>query len=445
VKFRVLRLAASVGLCTVGLAVLGSSGARAATATGTAPFTGATFVSEPGDFLGQGLSYSFPTVTYTGLRSGYPTFSVSNPTDQFDVWLAAPAGQPLVPGTYTDAERFDFRSAGFPGLDVFGDGRGCNQVVGSFTVYDATYDGNGNPLSFAAQFFDHCEGDDPALMGDISYDSSVAVPPLPATAPEPPQEAQFVSQPGDYLGEGQVSTFPIAFPFGDPNRQNPNSWILSTSSDDTDFTVDLDAPDDAPLALGTYADTTDAGCGESQASPCLSVFGEGRGCDTESGTFTIYDISDDPLGMLQSFAAEFIDHCGSPTVPALYGAIRWNSNVPMPPRFASATTATATVGTPFSFTVLTSALPVPTIKKLRKLPPGLHFVNNGNGTATLSGTPSDQSSGTYKLRFRATVKSGKVKSGTTKYVATQPFTLVVLPASASSGPASSSAGPTGPA
>ena len=430
-RFAVLRRAAAIGLCTVGLAVLGPD-ADGAASPGTAPVTGASFVSEPGDFLGQGLDYSFPTVTYTGLRGGYPTFSVSSATDQFDVWLAAPAGQPLVPGTYTDAQRFDFRSAGFPGLDVFGDGRGCNQVVGSFTVYDATYDGNGNVSSFAAEFFDHCEGDYPALMGDISFNSSATVPPLPASAPEPPQEAQLVSQPGDYLGQGQVSTFPIAFPFGDPNRQNPNVWLLSTASTDTDFTVGLFAPDDAPLALGTYADTTDAGCGESQASPCLTVFGEGRGCDTESGTFTIYDISDDPLGMLQSFGAEFIDHCGSPTAPALYGAIRWNSDVPLPPRFASATTATATVGTPFSFTVLTSCLPVATIKKLRKLPPGLHFHDNGNGTATVSGTPSDQSKGTYKLRFRATVKSGA-----TKYVATQPFTLVVLPASDSSGPASS--------
>ena len=431
-RFAVLRLAAAIGLCTLGTAVLGPSGAHGAATTGSAPFTGANFVSEPGDSLGQGLDYSFPTVTYTGLRSGYPTFSVSNATDQFDVWLAAPTGEPLVPGTYTDAERFDFRSAGFPGLDVFGDGRGCNQVVGSFTVYDAAYGGDGNVTSFAAQFFDHCEGDDPALMGDISFNSSATVPPLPATAPEPPQEAQFVSQPGDYLGQGQVSTFPIAFPFGDPNRQNPNSWILSTASDDTDFTVDLDAPDDAPLALGTYADTTDAGCGESQASPCLSVSGEGRGCDTESGTFTIYGISDDSLGMLDSFAAEFIDHCGSPTAPALYGAIRWNSSVPMPPRFASADTATATVGTPFSFNVLTSSLPVAAIKKLRKLPPGLRFVDHGKGTATLSGTPTHQSQGTYQLRFRATVKSG-----TTKYVATQSFTLIVAKRSASSGPASS--------
>jgi hypothetical protein len=430
VRLGALRLAAAIGVGTAGLAALGPSVAHAAAST--AAFTGARFVSEPGDFIGQGLDYSLPTVTYTGLRSGYPTFSVSDPTDQFDVWLAAPAGQPLVPGTYTDAELFDLRSPGFPGLDVFGDSRSCNQVVGSFTVYDATYGGDGNVLSFAAQFFEHCEGDDPALMGNISYNSSATVPALPATAPAPPQEAQFVSQPGDYLGQGQVSTFPIAFPFGDPNRQNPNSWILSSSPDDPDFTVDLDAPDDAALALGTYADTTDAGCGESQASPCLSVFGEGRGCDTESGTFTVYDMSDDSLGMLRSFAAEFIDHCGKPSAPALYGAIRWNSTVPMPPRFASADTATATVGTPFSFSVLTSALPVPTIKKLRKLPPGLHFVENGNGTATLSGTPSDQSTGTYKLRFRATVKSG-----TTRYVATQPFTLVVLKAPASSGPASS--------
>jgi hypothetical protein len=139
----------------------------------TGPYTGAFFDSEQGDYIGQGRTYSFATVLYDGLRSGYPTFTVSSPTDSFQVWVAAPAGQTLVPGVYNGAQRFDFRAPGTPGLDVFGDGRGCNTVAGRFVVDDATYAGDGSVLSFAMQFELHCDGA-PPLFGDLSYNSSSA-------------------------------------------------------------------------------------------------------------------------------------------------------------------------------------------------------------------------------------------------------------------------------
>ena len=44
-------------------------------------------------------------------------------------------------------------------VSTFGDGAGCNTVEGSFTVYQAVYDGSGDVESFSAQFFfDHGEG-----------------------------------------------------------------------------------------------------------------------------------------------------------------------------------------------------------------------------------------------------------------------------------------------
>jgi hypothetical protein len=130
------------------------------------PFTGAYFDGEPSEYLTRGLSYSFPTVTYEGLRSGYPMFTVSSPTDSFQVWFAAPVGQPLVPGVYNDAQRFDFRAPGTPGIDVSGDGRGCNTIAARFTVSDAAL-----PVSFAAQFEVHCDNA-PAMFGDLSYNST---------------------------------------------------------------------------------------------------------------------------------------------------------------------------------------------------------------------------------------------------------------------------------
>jgi hypothetical protein len=49
--------------------------------------------------------------------------------------------------------------------------------LGSFSVYDATYDGQGNIISFAAQFSVHCDAETaPPLDGFVSYQSSVTLP-----------------------------------------------------------------------------------------------------------------------------------------------------------------------------------------------------------------------------------------------------------------------------
>ena len=137
------------------------------------PTSAAFFDSEAGDYIGAGKESTFTTVTFQGLRGGYPMFTVSSAdAGSYQVWVAAPAGQPLVPGTYEAAERFDFRTAGHPGLDIFGNGRGCNGVRGRFIVDDATYDSSGNVQTFSVRFESHCEGSNPALFGALTYKST---------------------------------------------------------------------------------------------------------------------------------------------------------------------------------------------------------------------------------------------------------------------------------
>jgi serine protease len=88
----------------------------------------------------------------------------------------------------------------------------------------------------------------------------------------------------------------------------------------------------------------------------------------------------------------------------------------------SANSATATIGKSFSFAVRTTGTP----RKFTvspKPPAGLKFKNLGNGTATLSGTPSSRlATGKYPLVFEAafgTKKSSEVVS--------QAFTLTLVP------------------
>ena len=81
-----------------------------------------------------------------------------------------------------------------------------------------------------------------------------------------------------------------------------------------------------------------------------------------------------------------------------------DSTIPASPGLAitSADSATAVVGTPFSFTVTTSGPSAPVIKASR-LPMGLRLVSNGNGTATISGIPAAYDDGTYAVTITASV------------------------------------------
>jgi hypothetical protein len=69
------------------------------------------------------------------------------------------------------------------------------------------------------------------------------------------------------------------------------------------------------------------------------------------------------------------------------------------PAISSSNTASFTVGTAGSFTVTTSGYPSPAITKTGTVPPGMTFTDNGNGTATLSGTPT--AGGSYPLSLTA--------------------------------------------
>ena len=93
-------------------------------------------------------------------------------------------------------------------------------------------------------------------------------------------------------------------------------------------------------------------------------------------------------------------------------------NVNQAPAITSATAATFTVGSPGSFTVTTTGSPTPTLSQGgAALPAGVTFVDNGDGTGALSGTPAAGAGGSYALTFIAA--NGILPN------ATQNFTLTV--------------------
>ena len=87
------------------------------------------------------------------------------------------------------------------------------------------------------------------------------------------------------------------------------------------------------------------------------------------------------------------------------------------PSFTSSASTTFTAGSAGSFTVTTSGSPAPSISESGPLPAGVTFTDNGNGTATLAGTPAAGSGGSYPITLSAT--NGNSPN------ASQSFTLTV--------------------
>lgn len=396
-------------------------GLASTAAASSAATTSVTMTSEAGDYIGQGAHRVYypgaGTVSVSGSVSSTVSVNVqgTDSSDYFTLTFAAASGQSLTTGTYLDAERTPFRSAGHPGIDISGSGRGCNTIAGSFRVLDVAPDLSRLWLTYEQ----HCEGQDPALFGEVRInepggDSDLLVTPSridwPAEYPTVPGRSvpvrlvntgsqpvtitgasvtpgqgdftvvdngcgalavgawctvyvgftpvaagaraatltvsdttpagshsvalsgtgiaghttwQMTSQPGDYIGGGQSWSY------------TPSTATITASGDATHVHVGVDTPTggwwDADLesanGVALTAGTTYTGATRypfnATAEPGLSVTGMGRGCNTVTGRFAIYEIAFSG-GKLSAFSATFEQHCEGGTA-ALFGSLAWKA------------------------------------------------------------------------------------------------------------------------
>ena len=151
--------------------------------------TSLLLTGDPGDYISGGQTHFYTPAD--GTFSAYTNYSngvtVAFNTPGFGHWwylnFAAAGNQQLAPGVYTNAIRWPFQSS-TPGLSVYGDGRGCNTLTGSFEVKEVVYGtdafGKVTVHSFRASFEQHCEGFAVAARGEIRYNAAV---PIEMTAP----------------------------------------------------------------------------------------------------------------------------------------------------------------------------------------------------------------------------------------------------------------------
>lgn len=116
------------------------------------------------------------TFNTNSLSGGYAyTLFYGNASEFWSLSFATADGAPMVVGAYENAIRAPFREHQ-NGIDVGGDGRGCNQITGRFDVLEIQADANGNLLRFAVDFEQHCEGPaSPPLFGSYRLNSTIAL------------------------------------------------------------------------------------------------------------------------------------------------------------------------------------------------------------------------------------------------------------------------------
>lgn len=80
-------------------------------------------------------------------------------------------GGPILPDVlYSDAERYPFEDTNHPGMTIAGDGRGCNEDFGSFTISELAMSGS-TLTHLRATFEQHCESKTaPTLWGCVKLD-----------------------------------------------------------------------------------------------------------------------------------------------------------------------------------------------------------------------------------------------------------------------------------
>lgn len=385
--------------------------------------------SQPGDYIGQGIKQTFTAAdgTFT-VSNGASTVNVTfNSSDNSQWWtldFGSPQSMKFARGQYVGAQRTPFRSPTRPGIDVSGDGRGCNTDAGQFLVSDFALALDGAVARLAVDFEQHCEGALPALYGSLRYNSSVSAAPrlgigkaytlkgnagtsdslIEVALSRPSQSAvtvqyatgdgtgvqgvdylattgsvtfpagttsQYIVVPiiGDRLGRGN-KTFKIALntPTGallgaastsvlirDPNiaqtvlamssqagdyigqgqqylitqsdavfTPNTSANVVTISENNGDYwETDFAGPSSARLTPGEYLNAQRYPF-QPTGIPGLSVYGDGRGCNTLTGNFDVLKATYKSTGALQSFAVDFEQHCEGQT-PALFGWVRVGS------------------------------------------------------------------------------------------------------------------------
>lgn len=214
----------------------------------------------------------------------------------------------------------------------------------------------------------------------------------------------MTSDPGDFILGGQTKFLTPADGNFSVNGTSSSGVVSMTFFNSPEFwSVDFAAPSGQPLAVGTYTGTARYPF-EAPSQPGLSIAGDGAGCNTLTGSFTVLEISYGADSNIASFDATFEQHCEGIT-PALRGELRFNAHPNLFLTVPSRLTAIENQNINFTVTA-TDAQSRHVVLSATGLPAGATFVDNGDNTGTFNWTPTSTQDGAYFVTFQGDNLSG---------------------------------------
>lgn len=136
------------------------------------------FQSDTGDYIGAGVLkvWTLDESNFSiGGTNAYLRVSVSGKGDWWYLDFRAPSNGHLAVGQFDNAERAPFVTGKAPGLEVDGDGRGCNTLSGRFEIKTLTWTESATVAEIDVVFEQHCEGMAAALRGELWMTTRVGV------------------------------------------------------------------------------------------------------------------------------------------------------------------------------------------------------------------------------------------------------------------------------
>lgn len=172
----------------------------------------------------------------------------------------------------------------------------------------------------------------------------------------------YNSEPGDFIGQGNSATWTEQD--GDwtarANFDNGVSFSFSQFDPGNSFwSLDFAAADEAPLVAGTYTNAQRFPF-QDPGRPGLSVFGEGRGCNTLTGEFTVVDVLFDWFDVPVRFDGSLEQHCEG-AAPALFATMTYDLGFVASPALTAGNLLVSQANRLFEYTptgTLVQAIPI---------------------------------------------------------------------------------------
>jgi len=222
----------------------------------------------------------------------------------------------------------------------------------------------------------------------------------------------LTSDPGDFIGGGQTTFLTPADGSFSASKNFDNGVSIDFFGQAGVFwLLDFAAPNSQLLTVGSYTGGARFPF-QAASQPGLSISGDGRGCNTLTGSFVVLEISYGAGTTINSFDATFEQHCEGAT-PALRGEIQFNAHPTVSMTAPSHLSVLENQNVHFTVSA-TDAAGLHVVLTATGLPAGATFIDNGDNTGTFDWTPAANLTGDFSVTFLGSDSAGNTGAAGTQ-------------------------------